>query len=137
MEWTNGSAAAEFYEMQVIGGILNTTGGLALPAGSGVQIDNQNMISVNSTPDAFIASGSALLAVTVGNGTAPIFMEGPVQLLVFTVATLPACSTALQNSMVSVSDAVTPTYNGALTGGGSGAAAHIPVFCNGTAWTAH
>jgi len=33
-----------------------------------------------------------------------------------------------------VSDATTPTYNGALTGGG---AVYVPVFCNGSAWVSH
>jgi hypothetical protein len=31
-----------------------------------------------------------------------------------------------------VTDATTPTYNGALTGGGAVA---VKVFCNGTSWT--
>lgn len=134
MEWTNGSAAAEFYETQVIGGILTTTGGLALPAGSGVAIDNQNMISVNSSADAFIASGSSIPTVVIGNGTASIVMEGPVLLIQKTVATLPACGPLLNGALVEVLDAVSPTYNGALTGGGAVA---VPAFCNGTFWLTH
>jgi hypothetical protein len=51
-----------------------------------------------------------------------------------TVATLPACASGLKGALVEVTDATSPTYNGTLTGGGSVA---IPVFCNGTAWTAH
>jgi hypothetical protein len=38
------------------------------------------------------------------------------------------------SAMAAVTDATSPTYNATLTGGG---AVHIPVFCNGTAWTAH
>ncbi|WVR18150.1 hypothetical protein JXVLWARM_CDS_0099 [Burkholderia phage Bm1] len=52
----------------------------------------------------------------------------------FTVSTLPTCNSGTKNYMVAVSDASSPTYNGSLTGGGSTA---IPVFCNGSAWTAH
>jgi hypothetical protein len=46
----------------------------------------------------------------------------------YTVATLP---TAVLNDMAIVSDATSPTYLGALTGGGS---VVCPVWYNGTAW---
>ena len=49
----------------------------------------------------------------------------------FTVATLPTASAALKGATAFVTDATTPTYLGALTGGG---AVCCPVFCNGTAW---
>jgi hypothetical protein len=50
------------------------------------------------------------------------------------VASLPHCGSAQKGLLYSVSDAVSPTYNGPLTGGGS---TTIPVFCNGSIWTAH
>ena len=46
----------------------------------------------------------------------------------FTVATLPA---GTQGDTAFVTDATTPTWNGALTGGGT---VTVPVFYNGTAW---
>lgn len=52
----------------------------------------------------------------------------------YTVATLPTCATALKGAMLMVTDATTPTYNAALTGGG---AVVVPVFCDGSAWTSH
>lgn len=52
----------------------------------------------------------------------------------YTVATLPACTAALKNQVVAVSDATSPTYNGTLTSGG---AINTLAACNGTAWTAH
>lgn len=55
----------------------------------------------------------------------------------FTVSTLPACNGTLKGESAYVTDALTPTYNGALTGGGTGASANVPVFCNGTSWTSH
>lgn len=58
----------------------------------------------------------------------------PRKLKVYTVATLPACNSGLQDAMAAVSDATAPTYNGALAGGG---AVRVPVFCNGSAWSAH
>ncbi len=59
---------------------------------------------------------------------------GSLSLPTTTVASLPACGPAQQGLLYSVSDALAPTYNGPLTGGG---AASIPVFCNGSSWTAH
>lgn len=45
-----------------------------------------------------------------------------------------ACEAAQKGLSYSVSDAATPSYNGAVVGGGSNV---IPVFCNGSTWTAH
>lgn len=53
------------------------------------------------------------------------------QLFGYTVATLPAAGTAGRAAYVT--DATSPTYLGALTGGGS---VKCPVFDNGTAWVA-
>jgi hypothetical protein len=51
------------------------------------------------------------------------------------VADLPACSAATKHSTVAVSDqSGSPTYRGALTGGGSLA---VLAYCNGAAWEAH
>lgn len=58
----------------------------------------------------------------------------PVQLPGYTVATLPTCNLGLRGGMAYVTDASRPTYNGALTGGST---TSVPVFCNGSAWTAH
>ncbi len=59
---------------------------------------------------------------------------GTLSLPTTTVASLPPCGASQKGLLYSVSDAVSPTYNGPLTGGGSTA---IPVFCNGSIWTAH
>jgi hypothetical protein len=53
---------------------------------------------------------------------------------VSSVAELPACNAGLNGSIAAVSDAAAPAYNAIVTGGGS---ASIPVYCNGSAWTAH
>lgn len=55
-------------------------------------------------------------------------------LTVLTVGTLPICDAGTEGRYNTISDATAPTYNATLTGGGS---IHIPVYCNGTAWTAH
>jgi trimeric autotransporter adhesin len=72
--------------------------------------------------------------IVVANGvttlTSPLVMRLPVT----TVAALPACGAGQIGAMYAVSDAQAPTYNSPVTGGGTNA---IPVFCNGSAWTAH
>lgn len=52
----------------------------------------------------------------------------------YTVASLPTCSASTKNTWAVVTDANSPTYNGALTGGST---TIVPVFCNGSAWTSH
>jgi hypothetical protein len=59
---------------------------------------------------------------------------GSVAVPTTTVASLPACGPAQKGLLYSVSDAAAPAYNAPVTGGGTNT---IPVFCNGTAWTAH
>ena len=57
--------------------------------------------------------------------------NGKIRLKSYTVATLP---TGTQGDTAYVTDAVSPTYLGTLTGGGS---VVCPVFYNGTAWVSH
>jgi hypothetical protein len=59
---------------------------------------------------------------------------GTLSLPTTTVASLPTCGPAQKGLLYSASDAQPPTYNGPVTGGGSTV---IPVFCNGSIWTAH
>ncbi len=59
---------------------------------------------------------------------------GSLSLPTTTVASLPHCGPAQKGLLYSVSNALSPTYNGPLTAGGSST---IPVFCNGSMWTAH
>lgn len=57
----------------------------------------------------------------------------PVQLKVYTVSTLPTPASGT-GWLAAVSDATSPTYGGALTGGGSTFAL---ALWNGSAWRAH
>lgn len=51
-----------------------------------------------------------------------------------TVAGLPTCNAGNKGRLQGVTDANAPTYNATVAGGGAVA---IPVYCNGTNWTAH
>jgi len=91
---------------------------------------NGNIVnaSLTGTPTAPTAAA--------GNNTTQIATTAFVQanknkLVGYTVATLPAGTIG---DMAYVTDALAPTYNGVLTGGG---AVKIPVFYNGTAWVSH
>ena len=88
-----------------------------------------------------VANGANAIVVNANKGTLQLAADGRVSsfggvttLAVYTVATLPACSGANGNGLAIVSDATSPTYNAALTGGGT---VRVPVFCNGTSWSAH
>ena len=81
-------------------------------------------------------SANSVLAL-YSKGNSPIYVGSPLQLPTFTVAALVVafpCTSTIQYALAAVTDANAPTYNGTLTGGGS---VKIPVFCNGSAWTAH
>lgn len=60
-----------------------------------------------------------------------IVAGGVVRLKSYTVATLPS---GTAGDTAYVTDSTAPTYNGALTGGGS---VGVPVFYNGSAWVSH
>lgn len=97
--------------------------------------------------DSAITSGSPGVSVTAGSANTVYvtsFTGGDLPIpsgvkslqtgVVLAVGHLPACSSGLEGTWMSVSDATGPTYNATLTGGG---AVHVPVYCNGTAWTSH
>lgn len=83
----------------------------------------------NSNGTAILTGGAN--GVTFSTG---VTFGGTAQLPQTTVASLPACGSSLQGALYGVTDATASTYNGTVTGGGNIA---IPVYCNGTSWTAH
>jgi hypothetical protein len=72
--------------------------------------------------------------ISVSQSTGQVTLVDGVVVSVKTVATLPTCNASYKGTILAVSDATTPTYNGALTGGG---AVVVPVFCSGASWTSH
>jgi hypothetical protein len=140
-----GQVMAGFYPNATLGapGFI-TLGGSAAANNEALAISpNANNVNFFQIQGGIAGSGPLLQAlgtdaniaiVIQAKGTAPIYLGGPLQVASYTVASLPTCNAAIVNSMLSVTDASGPTYNGSLTGGGT---VHIPVFCNGAAWTAH
>ncbi|KWF26615.1 hypothetical protein WT56_00370 [Burkholderia pseudomultivorans] len=72
--------------------------------------------------------------ISIANATGVVTFADGMQLPVTTVAGLPSCGGTQKGMLYAVSDANSPSYNAALAGGGS---ASVPVYCNGSAWTAH
>lgn len=86
-----------------------------------------------------IGAGANDIMYTTGTNTAATSMTKFAGVVAptsagYTVSTLPACSATYKGGWAYVTDALTPTYNAALTGGSS---TIVPVFCNGTTWTSH
>lgn len=79
-------------------------------------------------------ANGASACVRINGATGQVTLIGALQLPVTTVASLPSCGAGQKGQVYAVSDATAPTYNSTLTGGSTVA---IPVFCNGSAWTAH
>jgi hypothetical protein len=63
-----------------------------------------------------------------------VFNQAGFSPIISTVSTLPVCNAGLKGTTAMVSDATSPTYNAALTGGGT---VSVPVYCNGSNWSAH
>lgn len=116
---------------------------------SGGSLHVQGKTDAGTFTDAYllIESAAGIQAHTFSTSTTPgapvtrmeisntaVALSVPVVLPSYEVSTLPLCNSILKGGMAYVTDAVAPTYNGSLNGGG---AVVIPVFCNGTRWTAH
>ena len=71
------------------------------------------------------------MAVNQQTALATLDVAGTIRTSGYTVATLPA---GVIGMLAYVTDALSPTYLGTLTGGG---AVKVPVFYNGAAWVAH
>ncbi len=135
-------------------GVLLTTGGANTIIGANVATTtlitgtNNILVGTSSSVDTTLTSTSN--TINIGNiwtatgtntpATAVSSISGSLtigtllKLNGYTVSTLPTASSAGVGAMAYVTDATAPTYNGALTGGGT---VVVPVFSNGTTWTAH
>lgn len=72
--------------------------------------------------------------LTIVRSTGVVQLSDGVSLPQLTVSTLPTCNASYKGVLAAVSDATSPAYNASLTGGG---AVSVPVYCNGSSWTAH
>jgi len=74
-----------------------------------------------------VASGTGAQTQTTGL----TIKAGTAVMTSYTVATLPTAATAGAGARAFVTDALTPTFGSAVTGGG---AVNVPVYSTGTAW---
>lgn len=91
------------------------------------------VLAPSSSAGSFSGTGLFNLGQPLRN-RAPIIYGGMQLILPTTVAGLPTCNAAANGTLSNVTDATTPTYNAALTGGG---AISVPVFCDGVSWKSH
>jgi hypothetical protein len=106
--------------------------------GTGIQIKNfssgtglilQNISGAGDLLNA--GSGTTKILSSGALISNDITANGQLKLKAYTVATLP---TGFQGATAYVTDATSPIYRGALTGGGT---IKCPVFFNGTSWESH
>lgn len=97
--------------------------------GSAMGLKSNNILQFATAPLNYLEDGSGLGPIIEANSPVTVYsLPGPSG--VFTVATLPA---AARNTRLSVSDAMTCTFHGTLTGGGS---TFCPVIYDGFTWVA-
>jgi hypothetical protein len=121
-QFTASGTALSVTNNETIGGTLGVTGATTL-AGA---------LTLSAAGTALAITNNATIGGTLA--VTGVMSSGGVLLPVSTVGALPSCVTGLKGAIRAVSDATSPTYNGTLTGGG---AVSVPVYCNGSAWTAH
>lgn len=122
---------------------LHITGSDTSSVDMGAQIELTNTNASSSLQNKYMrvdSSGNlqflntAYASILTLKDTGYVYFKAPAMLWTYTVSALPTCNSSLVGAMAAVTDATSPTYNGTLTGGGS---VSVPVYCNGTAWTAH
>lgn len=119
-------------------GIARNTGTSPIEVGGWIGLgtsDPSSLVSAGLIVDNSSVASPILHARDNGTKVFEIKDGGTVEFVIFTVSTLPTCSGSVNTyTYATVTDAITPTYLGALVGGG---AVKVPVFCNGTSWVAH
>ena len=105
-------------------------GAYAMP-GSTTQRTYMTVIGTEATGDRDNSIYLGRLATDVVLAGATILGARTIANAGYTVAQLPAASSALRGARAYVTDATAPTFLGTQTGGG---AVVCPVFCNGSAW---
>jgi hypothetical protein len=140
-EYVDGSGVNQFTLDQAgdltIGGVLSTKSiiGLGIPLSfSQGGTSSTSPASARSALGAAESGSNSDITSLTNVHSISLVSGGYIRLAAYAVASLPICNSALKNALMAVTDAMTPAYNGPLTGGGS---INIPVFCNGVAWTAH
>ena len=91
--------------------------------------------SASASPGFFIYNNSLSdNAITIPLATDIVQVSRGVSIPRYPVSGLPPCNSSYQGVVVGVTDAVSPTYNGTLTGGGG---TTTLAYCNGATWNAH
>lgn len=114
---------------------FTTFGAVLSHDASGNLITNPNLTIVNGVLDMKNATtsrvvGSASFKLQL-DAAGVVEAQKPLQMPVYTVATLPSPASAYTYCRAFVSDANATTFNSVVAGGGAN---RVPVFCDGTNW---
>lgn len=129
-------------------GMMIWSGYASTPSANSVSVARIDTIITEPTPTSSVMGGDMVIStIKIGTGTTVadlrisadtgITATGNVNvgallsLHNYVVSGLPTCNGTTQGSLAYVTDALTPTYLGVLTGGGT---TKSPVFCNGSVW---
>lgn len=139
-------AASDIIEVQAVGAPLTLTFNIPPPSGftgrmtlviDGESASGEPIIfgsgfsNVPPTTSAGTSSPRVLNFVATSSGWAEL--EGRTLPAPVTVSQLPTCNASAEGLQLTVSDAASPAWNTALTGGGS---TYAGALCNGSAWVA-
>jgi hypothetical protein len=123
----NSNAAGTYFDFNT-GGIFFRDHNLAIV----MRLSEAGNLNFGSVGDAgFLRIAPGVMKVTDGGSGDGTITAKSFRLKAYTVATLPA---GTQGDTAFVTDAVSPTYLGTLTGGGT---VVTPVFFDGTNWVCH
>ena len=116
------------------GGFFTIANGMLVPADPTLPNNKLGSICLMGSGSTFDITPGQFLVYESGSpaGNDGIIQANKIPAPVL-VANLYACSSSTANRIASVSDAMSPTFLGTLTGGGG---TYTPVVCNGTSWVA-
>jgi len=130
---SGGTSTITGNDFETTSGAVNLFGSAsAVVEGNTATFGSGTLVNTNAVANkVVIGANNTTLANTIGAGTicSTCYRDA-----IFTVATLPACNAGTNKSLTTVSDATTPSYNGAMVGGG---AVQVPAYCDGTSWLSH
>jgi len=139
-----GSAGVSYFQnIQNLGGFTLGSGGttavLYCPSAGNIQLTTGGfndfgrlMFGLTTSAAPALKRSSAELQCRLGDDSGDaVFKASYYKSASFTVATLPAAATAAAGAKAYVTDALTPTFGSAVTGGG---AVGVPVYSTGSAW---
>lgn len=110
------------------GGTIATANGIKINAQKITGVTTGFSINAAGASDVAYLAGQLGVGVSAPNANCKVDIDGALKLKAYTVATLPTATAYIR---AFASDALTPTFGSAVTGGG---AVKVPVYSDGSTW---